>query len=224
MPVAAARAKPASRAGSDQSPPGQDSASPSPSQKVARAHRQMPMPSLSGLSGMAAIGRRSSTPSRQTRNSAAAAPIIAGAMAPGAAAPVASTMKIASTPSTTVTRKVVPSASRSQGVRRGPDADAACWRPKAARSSRSGITPAERSIALRSQRMPNSRVRPPSATRSGCNGIRVMPLPSPARSSSRKPMASPAPPSAPRQPRVVPTASTTVSASMNSTRVPAKAV
>lgn len=91
-PAAAAAAKPDSSASSDPSPPGQGGAPPWSSQNVPRPRGQMPAPSLSGLSGMVAIGRRSSTPSGQTGSRAA---LGRSPRAPGAAAAVTGTMKIA---------------------------------------------------------------------------------------------------------------------------------
>ena len=79
------------------------------------------------------------------------------------------------------------------------------------------ITPAARRIALRSQRMPKSSRRMPTMSWSVVIGMRPSAGPKIATSSARKIALAPAPSSEERQPRVVPTASTMVSASTHST-------
>ena len=134
-------------------------------------------------------------------------------------------MKTTSKPSSTTALKAVAIAIASQ-----PMVPAKPFPPrtsvslaKAWVSSRSGMTPAARSIALRSQRIPKSTSRTPTASWSSVIGMR--PSAGPSRLTSTASNSTPmlVPSIADRQPRTVPTAITIVIASMNSTSDPRNA-
>ena len=81
-------------------------------------------------------------------------------------APTAITMKTTSSPSRTTALKLARAASQSSraSCRRACSRNSAVSAAKAIASSWSGMTPAERRIAFRSQRMPNSNSRTPIAS------------------------------------------------------------
>src|SRR5580658_1733327 len=85
------------------------------------------------------------------------------------------------------------------------------------RSSCTAITPAARKIALRSQRMPNSSSSVPTASCTLRSGMRASAGPNTATTPDSSSRAAAQPSKAPRHPRTTATASTTVSASTNST-------
>src|SRR5579859_697991 len=199
-------------AGIDQSSPGQARPSPSPVQNSPNDRIMVPTANLRVFSGTRASGRRSARPSASTTRNAATAPSVAGTKRPPAA-PTAMTMKTTSRPSSSTALNAVISAAKSAAP-----CMAAVSLAKASVSSCSASRPAARRIALRSHRAPNRSSRTPTPScryRSGTSDSA-----GPRMTTSRESATTPrtAPVSAGRQPRTVPTASTIVSASTNSTR------
>src|SRR6266853_3235037 len=85
------------------------------------------------------------------------------------------------------------------------------------------MTPADRRMALRSHRIPNNNSSAPTRSCTRLSGIACSTGPNPTMSASSTPDAKHAPVNAGRQPRTIPMARTTVSASTNSTRDARKA-
>src|SRR5271169_4762436 len=191
---------------------------PSPTQNVPNEHNRTPTMNLSMFSGIMATGLCSAAPRMMTRMSAARAPRLAGSNSTRLMPPMAMTMKTTSMPSTIVILNEVATATRSHPWLKLPKArNAALSFAYASSSSCKGRTPATRSIAFRSHRIPNSSKRLPRPSWTISCGMRTIAGPSIATRSARSRRAMPVPPRAPRQPRTVPTASTTVRASTNST-------
>ena len=108
---------------------------------------------------MRASGRCSTSPSVDTTSRAATAPRLAGSSSPAPPVPNAITMKTTSVPSSMVMLNAALKAKLSQRALLPAAARmAAVFFANAACSSCSGIRPAERRMALRSQRRPNSRI------------------------------------------------------------------
>ncbi len=135
-------------------------------------------------------------------------------------------MNTTSSPSRSTALKLASAASQSSraSLRRACSRSSAVSAANVVASSCSGITPAERRIAFRNQRMPNSKSSIPIASCNRCSGTRSSKGPSATtmRASTRRPANAPSP--AGRQPRTVATASTIVSASTASTNEARNAV
>ena len=152
-----------------------------------------------------------------TTTRAATAPRLAGRSRPVWPAPMAMTMKTTSVPSSMVMLKAAAKAILSHVAEPMPRrCMASVLFAKAACSSWRGIWPAERRIALRSQRRPNERSVPTASWTMG-SGMWASAVPSMAMMISRTTMAVAVPVNADRQPRTLPTARTTVRASTHST-------
>src|SRR3984893_2816585 len=200
------------------SAPGQSTPSPSPVQNTPKADNITPTANFRVFSGTRASGRCTTNPTQATSRQAASAPALAGNNIPRPALS-AITMNTTSSPSSSTALKLARPASQSSraswrlACSRSPAVSVA----NAVASSWSGMMPAERRIALRSQRIPNSSSRTPITSCSRCSGTRSSKGPSATTisASTTRPVNAPSP--AGRQPRTVATASTMVRASTAST-------
>src|SRR6266581_6516138 len=220
--AAAAARKSAAIPAIARSSPGQWNPRPSPTQNAPNAESSTPTANLSVFSGIFASGRCTAQPTTTTSAQAASAPRLAGTSRPPAA-PTASTMKTTSSPSSTTALNAVTIAIASHPERGCAVRSAALSPANASASSRRAITPPERRIAFRSQRIPKRSSSTPTASCIYSIGMRAISGPRASTSSARKASPARVPASAGRHPRTVPTASTMVSASTASTSEARKA-
>jgi len=198
--------------------PTQSKPAPSPTQKTPKEEISIPTTNLRLFSGTLASGRWTIKPRRITTTPAAAAPKLAGINIPPVA-PRATTMNTTSNPSSTTALNVAPAPPRSIPSvieAREPASEAVSFANSLLSSWRARI-PAERRIALRSQRMPNSSSNTPTASRRVSRGTKRSSGPKAKTSIASNTPPAAAPARAERAPRTVHTARTIVRASTNST-------